>query len=65
MSEQVGKNIAAKRKELGYSAAEVERKADVAFGTVLKLEAGGGNPTIKTLEKIAEALGCTVGDLIG
>lgn len=65
MTETIGKRIAALREERGWSARQLARKSDLADVTVLSIEDGTGNPTMATLEKIAEALGVSVGDLVG
>lgn len=65
MTETIGARIAALREEKGWTARQLARKADLADESVISIEEGRGNPTVKTLEKIAEALGCTVGDLVG
>lgn len=65
MTEAIGKRIAELREAKGWTARQLARKADLADDSVISIEEGRGNPTVKTLEKIAEALGCTVGDLVG
>ena len=65
MTETIGARIAALRGERGWTARQLARKADLADESVISIEEGRGNPTVKTLEKIAEALGVGVGDLIG
>ena len=65
MTEAIGKRIAELREAKGWTARQLARKSDLADITVLAIEDGTANPTIKTLEKIAEALGCAVSDLVG
>ena len=65
MTETIGKRIAALREKRGWTARQLARKSDLADDSVLRIEDGTANPTIKTLEKNAEALGVSVGDLVG
>ena len=65
MTETIGKRIAELREERGWTARQLARKSDLADVTVLSIEDGSGNPTMATLAKIAEALGCKVADLVG
>ncbi|AGL15325.1 putative DNA binding regulatory protein [Actinoplanes sp. N902-109] len=46
------------------SVSELARRADLSKGTLSRLEAGGGNPTIETIAAIAVALRLPLGDLI-
>ena len=59
------KNIRRYRKKLGLSQDRLSKAAGVAYNTVVKIESGENpNPTIKTLQKIADALGIKVNDLL-
>ena len=61
----IGKNIKKYRKKLGISQDVLSKKANLAFHTIAKIEAGATpNPTIETVKKIADALGVSVDDLI-
>ena len=62
---ETGKRIQALREEKGWTARQLARKSDLADVTVLSIEDGSDNPTMATLAKIAEALGCKVADLVG
>jgi len=43
----------------------LSKKADLAFHTIAKIEAGSTpNPTIDTVKKIADAIGVSIDDLI-
>ena len=42
----------------------LKKASGVAVATLARIEAGGYNPRLDTLRKIAKALGVTVGDLI-
>ena len=45
------------RRETGASQAELARRLSTTQSAVARLEAGGSNPRIETLERVAEALG--------
>ncbi len=51
------------RKERGLSQAKLAVRADMDPATLNRLERGTGNPNLKTLERVAEALGIEVVDL--
>lgn len=60
----IAKNIKKLRKEKGISQDRLSKLADLSLNTIVNVEAGDNpNPTVETLEKIAEALGVSVGDL--
>jgi transcriptional regulator with XRE-family HTH domain len=50
-------------KEKGITVCELERKTDIANGTVNKWDEDA-NPRIRTLYAVAQSFGCTVDDLI-
>ena len=50
------------RKERGLSQAKLAVMADMDPATLNRLERGTGNPNLKTLERVAEALGVEVAD---
>src|SRR5829696_3994326 len=50
------------RKEQGLSQAKLAVMADMDPATLNRLERGTGNPNLKTLERVAEALGVEVAD---
>ena len=57
-------NIKRFRKKKGSSQDRLARLADVTHTTLVKLESGANNnPTIKTLKKIADALGVSLDKL--
>lgn len=61
----IGKNIKKLRQEKGVSQDRLSKLADLSLNTVVNIESGGNrNPTIETLNKIANALGVKVDDLI-
>jgi len=61
----IGDNIRKYRKLAGISQDVLSKKADLAFHTIAKIEAGSTpNPTIGTVKKIADALGVSLDDLM-
>ncbi len=61
----IADNIKKYRNKLGVSQDKLSKLADVTYNTIIKIESGvNKNPTIKTLSKIAKALGVGVDDLI-
>ena len=64
MSRKIGENIRKLRQQKKISQDRLSKEADSALNTIVKIEIGESpNPTVETLEKIAKALGITVGDL--
>ena len=64
MASNLSDNIRKLRKKKGISQDRLSKEADLALNTVVKIETGENpNPTVETLEKIAKALGVSVGDL--
>jgi len=62
---KLGGNVRKYRKKLGLSQDSLSKKANLAFHTVAKIEAGSTpNPTIGTVKKLADALGVSVDDLV-
>ncbi len=58
-------NIKKYRNKLGISQDVLSKRANLAFHTIAKIEAGSTpNPTIDTVKKIADALGVTLDDLM-
>uniref|UniRef100_B3EKI5 Transcriptional regulator, XRE family n=1 Tax=Chlorobium phaeobacteroides (strain BS1) TaxID=331678 RepID=B3EKI5_CHLPB len=54
-------NIKKYRNKLGISQDVLSKRADLAFHTIAKIEAGATpNPTIDTVKKIADALGVSL-----
>jgi transcriptional regulator with XRE-family HTH domain len=51
-------NIKAKRIEKGISLTRLSELTEIDKGDLSKIENEKGNPTIKTLKKIADKLGC-------
>jgi len=64
MSKKIGENIRKLRQQKKISQDRLSKEADLALNTIVKIEIGESpNPTVETLEKIAKALGISVGDL--
>jgi len=61
----IGQNIKKIRKKENISQDRLSKLADITHTTLAKIETGrNNNPTIKTLHKIAKALGVRVDDLL-
>lgn len=61
----LGNNIRKYRNNLGISQDVLSKKANLAFHTIAKIEAGStSNPTILTVKKIADALAVSLDDLM-
>jgi len=61
----IAENIKKYRHKLGISQDVLSKKANLAFHTIAKIEAGSTpNPTIDTVKKIADALGVSLDDLM-
>lgn len=57
----IAKNIRLLRKEKGFSQDRLSKEAEVAYNTIVKIESGENpNPTVDTLERIANALGVSI-----
>lgn len=63
ISEIVGQNVKKKRKESGFSQEQLALAAGISPTVLRAIERGDGNPTVKTLGKLAEQLGITVDEL--
>ncbi|MBU4348651.1 helix-turn-helix domain-containing protein, partial [Patescibacteria group bacterium] len=58
-------NIKKYRNKLDISQDVLSKRANLAFHTIAKIEAGSTpNPTIDTVKKIADALGVSLDDLM-
>ena len=56
--------MAKRRRRMLLSKAELAREADVAFGTLNRLEGGVGTPLNTTVAKIVRALGLTAAEAV-
>ena len=57
---QIGTTILSRRQELGLRQQELADLAEIGINTLVAIERGSGNPSIKTLGKIAEVLGLEI-----
>ena len=61
----IARNIKRLRKEKGFSQDRLSKEANITYHTIAKLESGDNdNPTVKTLLKIASALGVSLDALM-
>lgn len=65
IGERIALNLRRLRIERNSSLGGLSRTSGISKGTLFSLESGAGNPTVETLEALAEALGVTVQDLVG
>lgn len=64
MASNLSDNIRKLRQKKGISQDRLSKEADLALNTIVKIETGESpNPTVETVEKIAKALGVSVGEL--
>jgi len=62
---KIGKNMKKYRKKIGISQDVLSKRANLAYHTIAKIEAGSTpDPRIETVKKIADALNVTLDDLI-
>lgn len=61
----IGLNISAARKARGLTQAQVAERMGIPYQSIGQWERGIRTPRLKSLEKIANAIGCTVQELIG
>lgn len=59
-----GEKIREYRKRAGLTQAQVAQRMGIRQGTLTQYENGRRNPKYETLERIAEAIGCDVFDLV-
>jgi transcriptional regulator with XRE-family HTH domain len=65
MQKKIGTRIYQEMTDKNINKKELSKEANVAPGIIYQLRKFKGNPTLKTLDKIATALGITIGDLCG
>jgi len=58
--DEVGASLAARRRSLGLSQAEVAERMGTSQPAVARLEAGSTNARLSTVSRYAQALGCTI-----
>jgi len=62
---KIGKNMKKYRKKLGISQDVLSKRANLAYHTIAKIEAGSTpDPRIETVKKIADSLGVTLDALM-
>jgi len=61
---RLGRNLAARRKALGLTQAQVAERLEVETETLSRFERGKHVPSLLTLERLAAVLGATCGDLL-
>lgn len=59
-----GKNVRAQRERRGYSQEELGERAQLHRTYIGMIERGEKNITLLNIEKVAKALGVSVGDLV-
>lgn len=65
MNDQFAQKLALLRAQKGLTQRELGAAAGVAWSMISKYESGQSKPRLKVLLKLAEALGCSVGDIQG
>lgn len=60
----IGANIRRIRKSKGIFIKDLSAKSGISLTSIHYIESGVNSPTVKTLEKLAAALGVTVGELL-
>lgn len=61
---RVGRNVQARRRERGLSQEELAHRADMHQTYLSGIERGRRNPSVLVLDRLAQALGVDVEDLI-
>lgn len=61
---EIGRRIRDRRRRKGLSQESVASLARVRPGTLSRVETGKAEPGIHVLKRLADALACTVGDLV-
>jgi transcriptional regulator with XRE-family HTH domain len=61
---QIGSRIQAIRKEKGITQIELSYRCEMERSNMRRIEAGGTNPTVLTLRKIASALGVEIEEIL-
>lgn len=63
LQKKFGKHLKKLRIEMGITGAELSRRTFIEKSHITRLEKGGDNPTLFTLQKIADALEISMADL--
>ena len=62
----LNKKLKEHRKKQSLSQEQLAKNAEITYTTLIKIESGRNtNPTLKTIVKIADALGVSLDELIG
>lgn len=62
---KIGENIKRLRQQKGLSQDKLSKLADISLNTVVKIELGANpNPTLETIQKLAQSLGVTIDKLV-
>jgi transcriptional regulator with XRE-family HTH domain len=64
-AEEIGKRISARRNQRALSQGTVGRRAGLDASYLCRIETGKVAPTVRTALRIADALHCTLDDLVG
>ena len=64
ISEQLGKNMKRIRAKKGMSQGDIARALEVDRGYISNIENGKKNPTLATIQKLANALGVSANELL-
>lgn len=64
LQKKFGKHLKKVRTELGVSSAELSRRSFIEKPHITRLESGKTNPTLFTLQKIADALEISIEDFL-
>jgi len=57
MANSIGHQIRERRKDLKINQAKLAQLSGIGLNSLSRLESGKGNPTLESLQKIAEVLG--------
>lgn len=57
MASSIGQQIRERRKDLKINQAKLAQLSGIGLNSLSRLESGKGNPTLRSLQKIAEVLG--------
>ncbi len=57
MANSIGQQIRERRKDLKINQAKLAQLSGIGLNSLSRLESGKGNPTLESLQKIAEVLG--------
>ena len=57
---KIGTSIRERRSQLGITQQNLADYAGISLRTVIDLESGKGNPSIRTVERVADVIGMTL-----